>query len=264
MSRPREAGAIAYAARSRRSGGLSVGINLFPGGKRCSLDCPYCEVFPFSGGGGFSLGRMEAELRAELAAARERGEPVRDVCFSGCGEPTISADFPAALDLASRVRGEGAPSAALVLITNGEGLLSPPVFSVLRDAALGAHALDVWLKLDAATAGWGRKINAGPFPPETMAAKIKEFAALAPVTIQTMLCEIDGEEPPAEEAAAWERLVAELAAGGNVRKVQIYGKARPSPGDPKARALPAARLELRAASLRAALGSPAPRVEVYP
>jgi histidinol dehydrogenase len=37
-----------------------------------------------------------------------------------------------------------------------------------------------------------------------------------------------------------------------VRKVQIYGKARPSPEDPKASPLPAQRLEQRAASLRRA------------
>jgi len=256
---------------SRRAGGLSVGINLFPGEKRCQFDCPYCEVFPgrlgFAGAGGFSLAQMERELREELALARDRGERVMDVCFSGSGEPTLSQDFPGALEAAASARGEEAPSAALVLITNGAGLLDPRVFSLLRAAACGPPALDVWLKLDAATPGWHSKISATAVPHEKLLAKTREFAACAPVTIQTMLCAVGGEGPPEDEELAWERLAAELAAGGRVRRVQIYGKARPSPGDPKASALPAERLERRAASLRLALealGGARPAVEVYP
>jgi len=99
-------------------------------------------------------------------------------------------------------------------------------------------------------------INRAEIPHDKLVAKIKEFAALAPFTIQTMLCSVDGETPPPNEAQAWETLVVELAviAAGGIRKIQIYGKARPSPEDPRARALPLAYLEERAASLRRALG----------
>jgi histidinol dehydrogenase len=45
--REREKGIIVYPVYSRRSGGLSVGINLFPDKKQCPFDCPYCEVFRF-------------------------------------------------------------------------------------------------------------------------------------------------------------------------------------------------------------------------
>jgi hypothetical protein len=110
---------------------------------------------------------------------------------------------------------------------------------------------------------------------ENLTAKIKEFTACAPVIIQTMLCAIDAKSPPPEEAKAWETLLVELAglspAGGNtgLRKVQIYGKARPAPEDPKAESLPAVYLEERAASLRRALASAgvsvaAIPVEIYP
>jgi histidinol dehydrogenase len=91
--------------------------------------------------------------------------------------------------------------------------------------------------------------------------------------MQTAICAINGAPPPAEEAAAWERLALELAAPGHLSGFQIYGKVRPSPGDTgdrgaegfHAAALPAAFLEARAASLRAALpaGKPVP-VEVFP
>ena len=278
--RKREEGVLVYPVYSRRSGGLSVGINLFPDKKLCSFDCPYCEVFPFSTGAEFSQERMEEELTAAIAAALERNIPVRDICFSGNGEPTMSADFPEALERAGRVRREMADNAELVLITNGTGLLDERVFSLLRDAAAGFLKLNIWLKLDAGTPEWYKKMNRSCLPFEKITEKIKAFAACAPVTIQTMICAVDGEGPPPEEAQSWEKLILEIAAnassGGAIRKVQIYGKARPSPDDPKTTALPEEFLERRAASLRSALavlfatapvealGATISKVEVYP
>jgi len=80
-----------------------------------------------------------------------------------------------------------------------------------------------------------------------------------------MLCAVDGKDPPPDEAQAWEALVLELAAiaakgKGKIRKIQIYGKARPSPDDPKAQALPIAYLEERATLIRSAFIP----VEIFP
>ena len=271
--RERENGLVVYPVYSRRSGGLSVGINLFPAHKNCSFDCPYCEVFPFSTNAGFSLEQMAAELRAVISGAQEQHIPVRDICFSGNGEPSLSPFLPAALQLAGSVRDELAPAAKLVLITNGTGLLEPRIFDLLREAASGALALHIWLKLDAGTKAWYAAMSRSTIPFEKLAAAIEQFTARAPAIIQTMICAVDGNAPPPEEAKAWEALVVKLALGaaGGIRAVHIYGKARPAPEDPKAHALPAAFLEERAASLRRVLkaacsGIPAaaPPVEVYP
>ena len=265
--RQREKGVLVYPVYSRRTGGLSVGINLFPGKKCCSFDCPYCEVFPFSSLLEFSLEQMEEELRAAICDAQERGIPVGDICFSGNGEPTMSPYLDTALKCAGRVRAEMAGEAALVLITNGTGFLNEGVFSILQDAAANPLKLDIWVKLDAGTPEWYKKMSRSKIPFEKTIAKIREFAVLSPLTIQTMLCAVDSSGPPPEEANAWEKLVAELAQGGLVSKVQIYGKVRPSPEDPVATALPVQYLEERAASLRrvlvAASAAPPP-VEVYP
>jgi len=269
--RRREKGVLVYPVYSRRSGGLSVGINLFPDKKHCPFDCPYCEVFPFSTSAAFSLEQMEVDLRAAIAATQKQNVPVKDICFSGNGEPSLSPNFPEALKQTDSIRREMVPAAELVLITNGAGLLQPEIFSLLRDAP----ALNIWLKLDAGTADWYQKINRTAIPFEQLIAKIKEFAASAPVTIQTMLCAVDGDGPSDEEAQAWETLTLELAAivtaTGGIRKVQIYGKARSAPEDPKAQALPVEYLEKRAASLRRAFEAanartqiPMPPVEVFP
>ena len=285
--RKREKGVFVYPVYSRRSGGLSVGINLFPDKKLCSFDCPYCEVFPFSSQAEFSPAHMEEDLASAIAAALGRNIPIRDICFSGNGEPTMSAYFPEALERAGRVRLEMVDAAGLVLITNGSGLLDGRLFSLLRDAAVSTPALDIWLKLDAGTPEWYKKMNRSCLPFEKITEKFKEFTACAPVTIQTMICAVDGEGPPEGEAQSWERLILELVAnaaanrqGGAIRKVQIYGKARPSPEDPIATALPTEFLDRRAVSLRAsfakanddalaaapaeALCATIPKVEVYP
>jgi len=231
-----------------------VGINLFPDQKRCPFDCPYCEVFPFSTKAVFSIEQLENDLRSVIANAGEMNIPVMDICFSGNGEPSLSPDFPKALELAGCIRSELIPSAELVLITNGAGLLDQKIFSLLAETAANHLALDIWLKLDAGTPHWYQLLNRSGIPHDKILAKIKEFAALAPFTIQTMLCAVDGKAPPPEEAQAWKNLTLELAviAGGRLRKIQIYGKARPSPEDPKTQALPLAYLEERAALISSA------------
>jgi histidinol dehydrogenase len=264
--REREKGVIIYPVYSRRSGGLSVGVNLFVDKKQCPFDCPYCEVFPFSTNAGFSLTQMENDLRNTITSAIEQKTHIKDICFSGNGEPSLSPFFPDALQLANHILNELIPPAELVLITNGAGLLQPQIFSLLKDAAAGSMALNIWLKLDAGTPQWYEKINRTNISFTDLTEKIKKFVSCAPVTIQTILCAVDGSEPPQEEEKAWEQLALEIATKGNIRKVQLYGKARPSPEDPKTTPLPREYLEKRADSLRDLLAKTggAPPVEVYP
>jgi hypothetical protein len=106
-------------------------------------------------------------------------------------------------------------------------------------------------------------MNRSGIPFDILINRIRLFVDRAPVTIQTMLCAVAGRGPSPEEALAWEGLLGELARLGDgrntgVRRVHIYGKARPAPEDPLAEALPPASLEARAASLRKALAAPPP------
>lgn len=270
--RRREKGILVYPVYSRRSGGLSVGINLFPAKKVCPFDCPYCEVFPFTTDAAFNPSQMEDDLRASIVAAEKQKVPVRDICFSGNGEPSLSPDLPEALERAGRVRGSLVPAAKLVLITNGAGLLEKEVFSFLAEAVYSLD-LDIWLKLDAGTPAWYEKINRSSIPFDKLLEKIRKFTSCVPVTIQTMLCAIESAPPPHEEERAWEALVVELAGNGKgLRKVQVYGKARPAPEDPKAQALPLEYLRRRSESLESLFTQSkntepragSPPVEVFP
>jgi len=253
--REREKGIIVYPVYSRRSAGLSIGINLYPDKKSCKFNCPYCEVFPFSSSAEFSLEQMETDLRAAITSAQEQDIPIKDICFSGNGEPTLSPDFSDALKTAEEIRSKMASSSQLVVISNGTGLLQTHIFSFLKEMCENP-SLNIWLKLDAGTPEWYQKINRSALPHDQLIEKIKEFTSSSPVTIQTMLCAINGEPPPEAEAQAWEALVCELAVNaalkknGGIRKVQLYGKARPAPEDPLATELPVEYLKKRAASLR--------------
>ena len=264
-SMERKKSVLVYPSYSRRSGGLSVGINLFPDKKFCSFDCPYCEVFPFKSDALFSQDQMEKELTSVINDAIEQNIEVKDICFSGSGEPTLSINFPEALERAARVRYSLVTKSNLVLITNGSGLLDEKIFSLLGKA-VSSFNLDIWLKLDAGTDFWYKKISNSSIPFDSILNKIKEFSSLTTVTIQTMLCAVDGSAPPLKEAEAWEQIILEMAKGkAGIRKVQIYGKARPSPDDPKATVLPLEYLTERAKSLRCILDfDGAPPVEVYP
>ena len=272
--RERENGSLVYPVYSRRSGGLSVGINLYPNRKVCTFDCAYCEIFPFLSDNNFSLALMETDLLETLKEAKEQGIPVRDICFSGNGEPTQSPDFPAALDLAFRIRDKEAPGAEMVLITNGTGLVYESIFELLSGAANRSagqegenSGLRIWLKLDAGTSAWYKVMSRSLISHELLIESIRSFAKRAPITLQTMICIVNEEAPSPVEAKAWEALVCDISMSAmDLRAVQIYGKARPAPEDPLATALPVEFLEARAESLRAVLASAGKDVpvRVYP
>ncbi|MDR0411416.1 MAG: hypothetical protein LBH75_05535 [Treponema sp.] len=250
--RTRERGLIVYPVYSRRSKGLSLGVNLFPSHKLCSFDCPYCEVFPFQTDFSFDIELMESALIETIGTASE----VKDLCFSGNGEPTLSPHFKSALNRACLICRDHAPSAQVVVITNGTGLLKQDIFDFLI-AKTHEERFNLWLKVDAGAGEWFRTIDRPKadvsFP--ALMEKMQAFTAGAgrnAVTIQTMLCRVNHAVPDQREAAAWEQAVLGLAGAGSVRNVHIYGKARPGPQDPLAQALPVSFLEERADSLRRA------------
>src|SRR5437660_6647623 len=98
-----------YAVVSRRSKGVSVGLNLNPD-KVCNFDCVYCQVDRTTPGPtrDVDVPRLLAELEAMLDLilsgelfTTERFAPtpaalrrLNDIAFSGDGEPTTCPEFP--------------------------------------------------------------------------------------------------------------------------------------------------------------------------
>jgi histidinol dehydrogenase len=250
----RERGAIVYPVYSRRSEGLSIGINLFPDKKVCSFDCPYCEVFPFETDIKFSIDVMKEALIKTIEDARRKNILIKDICFSGNGEPTMSPHFQNAMNQAAMIKKQFAQEAKLVLITNGTMLLHQKSFDYLVDAATGKKNLDIWLKLDAGTEHWFKLIDRSDVSYHDLINRIKLFAEKAPFTIQMMMCSIDEQSPSSEEKSAWIDLISELALiakkSCGIKAIQIYGKSRSAAEDPKAEKIADEMLQKRATQLQ--------------
>ena len=233
----REAGLLVYPVLSRRSGGLSLGVNLFPDAKSCSFDCPYCEVFVPSGPShGFSLPKLKDELQDFLDRGYPESwapEPLRNVCISGNGEPTVSSQVGEALGLCADFRRSHPDILAkvpLVLITNSTGFLNPAISALLGRFARD-EGLVIWAKLDGGNEAMFRRMSGEGIPLESIADGILSFARLHPVVIQTMLCEVEGRSPTDADLADYAALLTQLVVeGALIDEVHLYTFARPSPG----------------------------------
>jgi histidinol dehydrogenase len=233
----RRSAGILYPVISRRAGGLSLGVNLLSDGKRCSFDCPYCEVFAPSWDGrsdSFDASRLERGLLSFAEAEGPRlfpSEPLRDISFSGDGEPSLSPHLDEALAIvaAARRRHPYFASASLVLITNSTGFLDSGVSALLR-RFVSEEGLSIWAKLDAGTEAWYRRMNRSSVPFASLVSGLESFAQGSPVTLQTMACRLGGELPPEAEMLAYAALVSRLSgSGARIREIQLYTQARPSP-----------------------------------
>ncbi|MEI6386260.1 MAG: hypothetical protein WCQ50_06480 [Spirochaetota bacterium] len=229
-----------YLARSRRAGGLSLGVNLFPEGKKCNFDCAYCEVVKGDAGGRFSVQGLAEDLEgfaASVSSGGLRGETLKDISMAGDGEPTLSPLLGPAIEViaAAKTRHpEAFGQSELVLITNASGLDVPKVAAFLADA-VRVHGLEVWAKLDAGSEAWFRRIDRSPIAFGAVLSGLEGFAHQTPVTIQSMFCALaegPGSEPsppPEAELDNWvDTLIGILARGARVRGVQLYTQARPA------------------------------------
>lgn len=227
-----------YPVLSRRAGGISVGINLNPN-NACNWRCIYCQVPNLTRGGPppIDLALLEHELATlldnihsgQLIINHQRPDTrlVVDVAFSGNGEPTSAAEFPAAVAIAQKVlaaRGLTAGQVKLRLITNGSLLDRRTVQQGI--ALLGEASGEVWFKLDSASPAGLAQINGARTSPQAIVRRLTRCITLAPTWVQTCFFLLDNQPPAETEIAAYLALLAPLAA--QLEGVHLYGLARPS------------------------------------
>jgi len=253
-----------YAVVSRRAGGVSVGVNLNPE-RRCNWRCVYCQVEGLrrGAGGPVDLALLARELDAVLAAvdqgdllaesAPEGARALRDVAFSGDGEPTTSPDFEAAVGCVGDVLARRGLAVPVVLITNGSMVDRAPVRAGL--ARLRGVGGEAWFKLDAATDAGIRRTNNVTTRAARHLARLERCAAIVPTWVQTCFVARDGALPAADEVDAYvDALASRAARGVPLRGVLMYSLARPShqPEAPSLGPAPPAWMESVADRLRAA------------
>ena len=234
-----------YPVISRRSQGLSIGINLNPD-KACNFDCVYCSVDRTVPGdaAALDLGVLRSELRGMLTLAVsgelftqepfDRTPPalrrLNDVAFSGDGEPTAAVEFPLAARVAAEVISELGADCRIVVITNATLLNRPEVKATL--AFLDGHRGQVWAKLDAGTQGYFQVVERSKVSLAKVLGNITACAQVRPVVIQSLFMRLSGVAADGAEIAAYcERLREITHAGGRISLVQVYTTARATAED---------------------------------
>jgi wyosine [tRNA(Phe)-imidazoG37] synthetase (radical SAM superfamily) len=150
---------------------------------------------------------------------------LKDIAFSGDGEPTLSPQFAEAVGLVAAIRKElCAESVKIVLITNASTLHRAPVRSAL-DVML-QHNGEIWAKLDAGTSEFYQTVSRSTIPFQTICTNLINFTQDLPVVVQTCFLALHGKGPSAEEVRQYAVLLKEL---GKVLYVQIYTVARITP-----------------------------------
>lgn len=254
-----------YPVISRRSGGLSVGINLNIDAA-CNFDCVYCQVErPTGRRGAVDIETLRGELTTMIdlvvtgaiwSDERLGRTPIEmrrfnDIAFSGDGEPTAHPAFAEACDLVAELREQFTLSTTkVVLITNATRLDRPDVMRCL--ATLDGNGGEVWAKLDAGTDAYFQQVDRprGGITLNRIIRQIAHAARRRPVVIQSMWLRYDGQAPSEAEFEAYlDRLGEVRQAGGVIDRVQLYTVVR-QPAESFVQPLEASALEALADRVR--------------
>ncbi|HLA85335.1 MAG TPA: radical SAM protein [Thermoguttaceae bacterium] len=235
-----------YPVLSRRSRGISIGVNLSLD-KNCNFDCVYCQVDRTEPTDPQRLdpARLAVELDEAIASVTSgrlfegpmfQNVPVElrrlnDIALSGDGEPTLHEDFPRAVEACAEARRRhGLTDVKLVLITNASMLHREPIRRALD--VLQANQGEIWAKLDAGTEAYYRQMNRSGVPFEQILDNLTETARRQPIVIQTLFASLRGQGPSDAELAAYaEQLRRIVDTGGQIKCVHLHTVAR-RPAEP--------------------------------
>ncbi len=230
-----------YPVLSRRSGGISVGINLNPD-KICNFDCIYCQVDrtvpPVLRK--VDEDRIIQELTALLddtLSGRLSQHPafldipdnlkrINDIAFSGDGEPTTYPRFREIVKKTADVkRAFDLPEVKITAITNCTRFHVPAVLDAFE--VMHRNNGEIWAKLEAGTAEYYHLVERTRISFERIVDNLKLAARRWPLVIQSLFMRIHGQPPPDNEILAFCRVLSDvLEQGGQLKNIQIYTVAR--------------------------------------
>lgn len=235
-----------YPVISRRSRGLSIGVNLNPD-KVCNFNCIYCEVDRTTPGRAsrVDLGQVREELvsmvrfvkagtlarTGKFAEADTLARDIKDIAFSGDGEPTMVPLFSACVQLVADVRkAEDLRETKIVLITDAAGLDKADVKRGLE--IMDANNGEIWGKLDAGTESYFRLVNRTTIRFDRILKNLHATARVRPIVIQSLFLRVHNAAMPLDELDAYcARVNAITLGGGQIKEIHAYTVARPTPED---------------------------------
>ncbi|WP_417377620.1 radical SAM protein [Gimesia sp.] len=230
-----------YPVLSRRSRGISIGINLNPD-KICNFDCIYCQVdrreesetrfvgteqliqeldhmLKFVLSGELYQDPKFSEVPAELRR-------LNDIAFSGDGEPTTYRNFDQIVkDVAALKRKHSASDVKMVLISNASMFHRAGTQAAL--AIFDENQGEIWAKLDAGTEDYFKTIDRTKIRFSQVLDNLQLAAEQRPIVIQSLFMQVNQQPPSNEEIDAYcSRLTQIVQAGGKIKLVQVYTIAR--------------------------------------
>ena len=226
-----------YSVISRRAGGLSIGINLNVN-NACNWQCIYCEIPNLTRGSPppIELNVLENELRLFLhdiihGDYMERNVAIedrhlKDIAFSGNGEPTSAAEFPQVILIVKKILQEFdlLHKIKIRLITNGSLMHKASVLKSIE--MLEEINGEVWFKVDAATEETIKTVNQVNLKPNQILERLLNTANICPTFVQTCIFMINGKSPDDKDIDAYIELINK--AKKIIKGVHLYGLARPS------------------------------------
>jgi wyosine [tRNA(Phe)-imidazoG37] synthetase (radical SAM superfamily) len=236
-----EANKFVYPVLSRRSGGLSIGVNLNPD-KVCNFDCIYCQVDRTTEAETtfVNFDQLLAELDAMLDLAQsgaiwqcekfrtvpEELQRINDIAFSGDGEPTTYKNFDEIIARCAELkRKHSLDDVKMVLITNASMFHRPHVMRGLE--ILDQNQGEIWAKLEAGTSEYFQLVERTKIPFKQILDNIRAAAIVRPLVIQALFMRINDVPPSEHELIEFcERLNEVTRAGGSFKLIQIYTIAR--------------------------------------
>ena len=226
-----------YSVISRRAGGLSIGVNLNVN-NACNWQCIYCEIPNLTRGTPppIELDVLEQELRFFLHEIIHgdymeknvflEDRHLKDIAFSGNGEPTSADEFPEVISIVKKILSEFnlLHKIKIRLITNGSLMHQTSVIKSV--GMLKEMNGEVWFKVDAATEESIKTINQVNLKPHQILERLKNSANVCPTFVQTCIFTIDGKGPSKKDIDAYVELINEVKS--IIQGVHLYGLARPS------------------------------------
>ncbi|TWT56686.1 Radical SAM superfamily protein [Thalassoglobus neptunius] len=242
-SHPRqyEQNRFVYPVLSRRSKGISIGVNLNPD-KVCNFDCIYCQVdrrsesvtqfVEFEQLFDELAGMLEFVSSGEIftdprfADVPSEFQRLNDIAFSGDGEPTTYRNFDEIIERAAQLKASlGLDAVKMVLITNASMFHRPVVQRGLK--LLDENQGEIWAKLDAGTSEYFQLVDRTKIRFQQVLDNILDASRVRPLVIQSLFMRVHGEPPTSEEIEAYiDRLKDVLESGGQLSLVQVYTVAR--------------------------------------
>ncbi len=240
-SRSFETNKFVYPVLSRRSKGISIGINLNPD-KICNFDCIYCQVDRRSEAETrfVELDQLTSEIDDMLALVTSgeiyqtdsfRTVPaelrrLNDLAFSGDGEPTTYKNFDRIVQSVAEIKTRRQlDDVKMVLISNATMFHRPNVQKAL--SILDKNNGEIWAKLETGTEEYYRLIERTTIPFQQVLDNIADAARRRPLVIQSLFMRVHEEPPSTEEIEAYcNRLSDIVSSGGQIKLVQVYTVAR--------------------------------------